>query len=497
MLCLVSPNRTVSAQGVAPVTTPTATTVERDVFRSRWTGRQVDASPRALAGQAIEPEAYEATPVDPDFTSLEALGMTPLFDVASPFRRGIAIGPVDLNLALAVGWEYSSRSATGRQSEESDDNSPFVAPALRLTYDRAIGPWSVAALYSGGFRYYTNPGYAAAGSGSQRNPISQTGSLQIGHLGARHEVNVTATGSFGTGLDVNSGTTLTQTQLGTGVDYEYLLAQFYTVGADANYRTTISSDQGDGRGSGNGGLSSVDANAYLDYLWTGKTTLRFTLGAGQDQQALTDQASEDRRYVQSLLSVNYRPKEKFTFNAGFGLGYVGGSGNESNEFTGLRPVYNLGILYQATPKTSISANFGLQGTEIRPNFRLQLAWQPRDTTATSLAVYQNQAFSLNTSNQTQISRGIVGSLTQRVFSRVTLTVSAGWQQTEDVDLGGNNENFDSDDTFAFSFASADLNWQIRDWVSWTATLYGSTGSNDRAGGDEPETRASISFDFAL
>lgn len=503
MICLVTSCPSASpAQPLPPVSTPTATTVGQDVFRFRYTGRQADVTTRAPIGQAIEPEGYVASPDDPDFTTPEALGMTPLFDVASPFRRGLAIGPVDVNVNLSLGWEYSSRSSSGTRTEKTDDNSPFAAPAVLFSYNRAVGPWAVNASYSAGYRYYVNPDYQAEGSGSQRNPLSQSASILVGHLGARHEVNFTSTGSFGTGFDVNAGNTLTQTQLSTGLDWEYLLAQFYTVGADAAYRTTISSDDGNGQGGGNGNLSAFDLNTYADYLWTGKTTLRLSLGTGQNQQSLRDQEAEDRTYVQSLFSVNYRPKSKFVFDAGLGVGYVtdsGGSQSTNSELTGLRPVYQLGVLYQATEKTSVSAEFRFQGADIRPDFRLQADWQPRDSTAVSLAIYQDQGFSLTTRDQIQVSRGIVGSVSQRIFSRVTLSVSGGWQQTENVSLGSDDQNSSNgENTFAYSFASTDLSWQIRDWVAANASIYTRSGSDTTSDrGNEPETRASISIDFSL
>lgn len=470
------------------------TTVTQEVFRSRWVGPQFDRRQNPLAPGIIPEAQYTVGGEDP----MSAVG-----DVARALRRALTIGPLEINPAVAFGWEYSNRTDSGITTDGSDDNSFFVAPSVGVSYGRAIGPWTVSANYGAGLRYYLNPNYTAAGTGNQRNPFFQSGSLNIGHLGTRHNLELSANGSYSNGFEVTSGENLTQASINTRLKYDYILTQYVTTGALASYNTSIYT--GDTNSTNDSNLGSASVETFASYLLTGKTQLRLSVSAGQDSQRLRNdpQPQNDqtvyRRYVQTQLGTIYQPTEKITLEGSLGARYVQDPNIQNPEYTGLLPVYSLSASYTPTEKTSIRISTSLQGADIRPSFRLDIGWQPRVNTGLSLSVYQNQGFSTFVSEQVQVSRGIVGTLNQRIFSRIDLTLSGGWQQTENLSLSetGVAASESGEDT-GYAFASFSARWQIRDWVYWQATYWTSNGSQyQNQNNNEPETRITVSFNLTF
>lgn len=466
---------------------PVPGTVTEEVFRSRWTGPQMDRT-----GGEIAPEAAE-----------EGEGI--LESLARGLFRPKRIGLIDFKTQLSTGWEYSDQNFAGQTTDSSDDSSFFIAPSIAVAYEREAGPWSLSGGYSAGIRYYLNPNYRAAGTGNQRNPIFQSGSLGIGHVGARHRLQYSANGSYGTGYDVNSGGNLTQFTLNNALDYDYILMQYAMVGAAASYRTTVSTN-GDNSPNDESVITSFAGQVYADYLWTGKTRLRLTVGAGQDSQTVDNfQAGDngqtvDRSYMQTLLAIHYEPTGKFACEAGLGLGYVQDPRVSNPEYTGLRPVYNVAFRYEPTEKTEIRGNFGFQGTDIRPVFRLEMAWQPAVNTGFSLTAYQNQGFSIFVSDQVQVTRGISGAFQQRLFSHINLILNAGWQNTENLSLSGTGEAArQSGTSWDYWFFSLTARWTIRQWLSWDANLWTSTSGSYQNSGTEssPETRFTVSLNLTF
>lgn len=480
-----------SSGGFAQTPAPPAT-VNEAIFRSRWEGLQVDQKkPRSAAALAGLRSG------DPDYSLAEGF--------ADSLLSGLWIGPLEVHPGLSLGWEYSNRNNYGNTTEASDDSSFFIAPTIALKYDRAIGPWSVSAAYSAGLRYYLNKNYNAAGTGNQRNPFSQTASLSVGHLGARHNFTFSGTASTGSGFDATTSQNQVQTNLGAAMDYRYTLATYVDIGAKGRYSLSMNQGAqygGSSSGSGNGNLGNMEAGVFADWLATGKTRLRWQVDVGQSSQALNYQQRADINFVQTLLSVDFIPTEKLRLKGGLGAAYLTSTGNESSQYTGLRPRYEIEASYIPTEKTSLSASFGLLGADLRPNFRIQAAWQPRVNTGLSMAVYQTQSFSLTTVNQAQISRGVIGTFSQRFFSKVVLSLSAGWQQTENIDLSsgsqsaGQNNNQDP-----YGFASVTLAYNFTNWSSWQASWWSSsgstTGTSSTSSTGSPETRATLSFNLTF
>jgi len=495
-----------SSGGFSQTPAPPAT-VNEAIFRSRWEGLQADRqqpkSAAALAG---------LRPGDPNYSLVEG--------VADSLVSGLWLGPLEVHPGLSFGWEYSNQNYSNQNKSAaaatpSSASSFFVAPTLALKYDREIGPWSVSAAYAAGLRYYLNKNYTAAGTGNQRNPFSQTASLSVGHLGDRHNFTLRGTASTGSGFAAPTSQNQVQTNLGAAMDYRYTLATDVDVGAKASYSLSMNQNAQNGgtgwsSGSGNGNLGNFEGGVFADWLATGKTRLRWQVDAGQSSQALDNQQGAGIGFVQTLLSDEYTPTEKLRLKGGLGAGYLTDSGNrnrqssQSSQYTGLRPRYELEASYIPTEKTSLSAKIESLGADIRPNVSFQAAWQPRVNTGLSMSVYQTQAFSLTTSNQTQISRGVIGTFSQRFFSKVALTLSAGWQQTQNLNLsnqtGQTGQARQTGTQNPYGFASATLAYNFTSWSSWQASWWSSGGSGSSTGTNSrgsPETRATLSFNLTF
>jgi hypothetical protein len=186
------------ALAMAPILqAQTVLTVRDAEYRSRWAGKQEDrlATPQYFApGGGLDEEAAGATstedPIEP--------GLVESMDrMAENVKRGLRFGPLDFQLGLSNGWEYSSQNSAGGSNDFADNNSFFAAPTIGITYEREIGVWTVNARFGTGYRYYFNQDYTAAGTGAQRNPLALTGGIDIGYNTSRLSVNLSGSASSG------------------------------------------------------------------------------------------------------------------------------------------------------------------------------------------------------------------------------------------------------------------------------------------------------------
>ena len=465
---------------------PVPMTVSDAVFRSRWIGVQVDSghkrSAAGMQGLQAEPGLF-----------------APLENVANTLRDGLSLGPLEINPGVAFGWEYSNVNSTFQSTSPSDDNSFFISPNLAVSYNREIGNWSVTAAYGGGFNYYFNPEYTAAGTSSQRNPFFNTASIGIGYLTSRQKINLQLLGSYGTGLNVITGENTTTADLSANLHWEHILTAYSNIGAHAAYSTSLNSFLGVENSNDNADLSSASAGAYADWFATGKTRVRFELSAGQDTQGVSNESTANRSYMQGILSVKYKFTDKFDLDGGAGARYVEDPKVVDPKYAGFLPSFFLRGSYRPTEKTGISAGVSLLGNDIQPSFDVTAFWQPRVNTSLTLSVYQGQGFSYTVSEQVQVSRGAVLSLNQKLFSRMNILLSAGWQQTENLSLSDTGPaEQESGETSSYGFAMGTLQWNFTDWAYWQGQLYYASGSNNPTyGEDNPETRVTISFNLTF
>ena len=486
---------TLSAQATAQ-TVPTVRDAE---YRSRWAGKQEDrlVTPQYFApGGGLDDEAEaKETPLQDDTGPSFVEGMDRM---AENVKRGLRFGPLDFQLGLSTGWEYSSQNSVGQSNDFADNNSFFAAPTIGITYEREIGVWTVNARFGTGYRYYFNQDYTAAGTGSQRNPLALTGGIDIGYNTSRLSMNLSGTASSGNGYDITSGSTSLQTSASSSLSLRYIITEEFSTGAAATvtYSNTADTQSAEGAPPQQDSYSiNLGASVFADYLLTPKTNLRFTLSAGQDAQAFVGAANQGRIYYDSMLTLTYQLAPKFSIDAGGGVGYVVDENITDGKYAGFRPVYTGGINYTPTEKTYFKASISMQGADIRPNFSLIAGWNAREKTRLSLSIYQNQGFSSMSPDQYNITRGILGTVSQRLFKGIDLSLSAGYEQSLYVGLdGAKNAPAAIEGPADYWLTNASLYWRFREWLAWQNAFLVSTGQGEN---NQLQTRFTSSLNLSF
>ena len=477
----------------------TVLTVREAEFRSRWEGRQED---RAVPAQFFQPDGglgeeggeQISEPSLDEEPQQEAFSQS-MDRMAENLQRRLRFGPLDFQLGLVNGWEYSSQNSVGGDTDFNNSNSFFAAPTAAVTYEREVGVWNVSAKYSTGYRYYFNQDYTAAGTGAQRNPLAMTGGIDIGYNTSRLAVILNVSASSGTGYDPVAGANNWQSTASTGLSVRYIISEEFSVGGavSGTYSNTADAQVAAGETpQANSNSLSAAASLFADYLVTPKTNVRMILSAGQDLQNFSGGISEGRRFFDAMLMLTYQLAPKLSVDAGGGVGYVLDQNIPDPEYTGVRPVYTAGINYTPTEKTYFKAKFGMQGADIRPTFSLVAGWDMREKTRLSLSVYQNQGFSTLSPDQYNITRGILGTVAQQLLKGINVSLSAGYEQSEYVSLTSEKLNNTVEGPAAYWLANASLYWRIREWLSWQNTFQVSTG---QANNEELQTRFDTSFNF--
>lgn len=457
-------------------------TVTDAVFRSQWVGPQAD-----------RPELVGMVPTGE--------GIKPVEDMAAKVREGLWLGSLRIRPGFGAGWAYSNKNSDGQTATANSDNSFFLSPTLGLEYGRDTGPWTISGRAGGGYVYYLNPDYSQNGTGANRNPYNGTMSLGIGHSGLRHDFDLGGSASFGNGQSIQGGGASTQFLGAAGANYSYLINEFLTTGAYASYNAQLNRyESGDIDGSD---LATLRGGGYIDWLWTGKTTMGLKVEAGRMTQdilgngtAAAQQGIAARQFIQALVPVAHSLTSKVLLVAGAGVSYTEDENipNASTEYTGVRPVYLLGAQYDPSEKTTMRAYTSFDGFDIVPSYGFSLTWRPRETTAFTLSAYQNQNFSITTVDQFQVNRGFTAGVQQTVFSRLAVGVSGGWQETENISI---SQDQPGGGDYDYAFVSGSLRYSINSWASWQATVMSSTGNrvNPTSSVSFPETTASVGLNL--
>ncbi len=482
-------------------------TVQQSQFRSQWVGEQVDQIP---FGQTMSPlnalGAVVGSLQTPDQVQREVDASMANLEAKSPF----AIKP-----SLGVGWQTSnqgSMSTNNGVTTYGTDSSPFLAPALALLYDRDHGPWNISGGYSVGYKYYSNQSYVANGTGSLRNPLSQTGLFKVALEMSRYILNALVTASSGTGYDIASASNNRQTTVGANVDMKYLVSSVSAVAAKAGY--SIQNYSGS-TATPNNNTASFYADTVPVYNLSDKTHLSAVLGIGQTSQALqqgtavtgnvptASNQNATLNYAQALAKVKYDFTAKLSGDVGLGMRYVTASGISNATTIGTKPAWAAGLAYTPTAKTSVTISTGEQGADVVPEFNMILAWQPREKTQVSVALSQSETFANSLTAQYLVNRGIMATLNQRFFSSVEFSVSGGYTMQNYINLSSNQTAGQATSQLPSNFfiANVSLIWRIRDWVNLANTVYYNTGQTVQAAGGgsttQPQAWYSVSLNFAL
>jgi hypothetical protein len=457
----------------------TVLTLREAEFRTRWSGPQKD---RVATPQYFEPDGgldAHSAKAKKDDTEEAASGLEESLDnMAANIQRSLRFGPLDFQFGLSNGWEYSSQNSLGGGTDLYNSNSFFSAPTVGILYEREVGVWNVSARYGAGYRYYYNPDYTAAGIGNQRNPLSMTGGIDLGYNTSRLSINLNASASSGTGYDPVAGANNWQTTTSGGLSIRYIISDELSTGGAISgiYSNTADAQVAPGEtAQPNSNSLNAGASFFTDYMVTPKTNLRFVLSAGQDLQDFEGGISEGRRYLDAMIVLTYQIAPKFSVDAGGGAGYVLDQNIPDPDYTGWRPVYNLGINYTPTGKTYFKAKFGMQGADVKPNFSLIAGWDAREKTRLSFSVYQNQGFSSLSPDQYNVTRGILGTVAQQLIKGISLSLSAGYEQSEYVSLSSEKLVNPVEGPASYWLANASLYWRLREWLGWQNTFQLSSG----------------------
>jgi hypothetical protein len=466
----------------AGATAQTVLTVREAEFRNRWTGQQEDrlVTPQYFApGGGLDEDDVGELVGEEEPGAMENW-VDSVDSMAENVQRGLRFGPLDFQIGLATGWEYSSQNSVGAGTDFADNNSFFAAPTLGITYDREIGVWSVNARFGAGYRYYFNQDYTAAGTGVQRNPLALTLGIDIGYNTSRLSVTLSGSASSGSGYDVVSGSNNFQTSGAGALSVRYIITEEFSVGGavSAGYTNTSDAQAAEGEPTQDDTYSlNVGASLFADYLVTPKTNVRLVASVGQDSQAFAGMgAAEGRRYFDLMGILTYQIAPKFSVDGGVGIGYVTDENIPDGKYVGFRPIYTGGINYTPTEKTYFKAKISMQGADIQPNFSLVAGWNAREKTRLSLSLYQNQGFSSLSPDQFNITRGLLGTVSQRLFKGIDFSLSGGYEQSIYEGLSNDNNLGNAEEGPAdYWLANASLYWRIREWISWNNSVMITTG----------------------
>ena len=458
----------------SPLPAQTVSTVRDIQFRSRWSNYHVDQPEveRATEARAADGEAAGEATVVPLLRSL--------------FRTG----PIVLRGNIATGWEFSNEQFRTTTANNASKSSFFVAPAVAAAYDREIGMWTVSFRYSAGYLRYLDDNFSsnASGSGNGSGGLSQTAGLDVALLGSRLAIRSNASASSGSGYDVERNQQTDRISLAEALFSEYALTEFFHIGSTAST----------GYDQYSGALGGTDntrvhwaGSIYGDYILTGKTRLRLELGAGHESQLAGSLTAFERTYYQALLRATYQPTSKLTLTPALGLGLLSSNGAATQTPDGLRTVYSLAADYAPTEKTSVRLYAGVEGTAARPEFSLGVNWHPRPETLVTISIYQQSGLSTIAFDQNRTTRGVIGSVQQRLFHRLDAGLTAGWEKEELDDTTSSASTVNKE---PYYLISANLAWQINSWLIWQAQSWTSSRRNSSAAtGAGSQTRASVSL----
>jgi hypothetical protein len=514
-------------------------TIQQSQFRSQWVGEQVDQIP---LGGTITPlnslGAVVGALQTPDEVQREVEASMAGVEQKSPFV---------FKPSLGVGWQISNQGLTNASTAGNNSNpyrtgsSPFIAPSGAFLYDRMMGPWSVSAGYSAGYKYYSNKNFVANGTGSQRNPFSQTALLKTILEMSRYVWSTLVTASQGNGFDLSTGSNNKQFNGNANTEFKYLLSDQAAVAAKGGY--SIQNTSG-ATNTPNNNVSSYYAQIAPIYEVSTKTHLSTIAAVGATYQSfkqsqtaavtgdngqkgtlsINTTPSSTVQYVQAMGKVKYDITGKLVFEGSFGGRqlwlinstnysasstvpidglYYGSGSTRKTKNLGFKPAWTAGFNYTPTAKTSVAFSTGEQGSDIVPELNFLLSWSPREKTAVSVGVSQAESYSNIAASQYLIQRGIVGTLNQQLFSNISVILSGGYTKQFYQNINGGStptQGAAAQIPSGYYLATASVVWKIRDWVNLNNTVYYNSGTTIQGGGNNSalsQTWYAVSLNFSL
>ncbi|TDU71378.1 uncharacterized protein DUF481 [Prosthecobacter fusiformis] len=379
-------------------------------------------TPARQLGQASATNRYEITPEgstrpqqreltnDTIATSAETTGdMSAWWDgMTSVAEESVRSGPWALHYGLTTAWEYDSNfnldagnAAIG--GGQSGDTQIFsVSPYGVLTFGQPGHGLDFQLRYSPEFRWFSEENID--------NVINHNLSMSLGINGARSRMYANVGYSRNENGNVEVGNLVSSDTYTIGLGGSYDVSPKTTIGATLN--TNISEYEAFNS------FSNFALGLFVDYAVTPKT--RLGLGVGYDH------LQQDNNRNANAYNVNLR----FNWSATAKTGIAGSLGVEQREYDGgesmIAAIGRIGVYYNPTEK------LGLQ-----------------------LSAYRNASPSIGAADGMFYSTGLAFTSNLQLTSRVSASLSIGFENAQYESTGGDEFTGREDDYFfvrpAFTF----------------------------------------------
>jgi hypothetical protein len=112
-----------------------------------------------------------------------------------------------------------------------------------------------------------------------------------------------------------------------------------------------------------------------------------------------------------------------------------------------------------------------------------------------MSLYQNQGFSSLSPDQYNVTRGILGTVSQRLIKGIDLSLSAGYEQSLYVGLDGAKDAPAAvEGPTEYWLTNASLYWRFREWIAWQNAFMVSSGQGDS---NQLQTRFTSSLNLSF
>ena len=119
----------------------------------------------------------------------------------------------------------------------------------------------------------------------------------------------------------------------------------------------------------------------------------------------------------------------------------------------------------------------------------------------SLGISQTEQFANSLSGEYVVTKGVSGTVTQKLFSSVNLAFTGGYATQNFVNLSSENIPGQSSNQLpsSYYYGSLSLYWRIEEWVNFVNSLTVNSGQQQAAsgGGNHPQYLYSIGLNFSL
>lgn len=136
-----------------------------------------------------------------------------------------------------------------------------------------------------------------------------------------------------------------------------------------------------------------------------------------------------------------------------------------------------------------------------PELGLFLNWNPREKTQFSIGATQTEQFANSLSGEYLVTRGIYGTISQKLFSAASLTFTGGYANQEYINLSPQSTPGQSSSQLPTGnyYAGLSVLWRLSPWATLLNSLTSSTGQQTGGSGStaKPQYLYTISLNLGL